>query len=170
MPADGSSSAGATNMAPAARHVTTLIYAGSGGRLVLLARRKDPNRGLWSPPGGKIEASETPLQNARRELEEETGLALEAVRLRAVVTEHDRRTGEAWLMFVFVAEADPSAALRGGAEGEPSWVEVARFDELATPAADRHILDAVQHESPGVAFLRVRLADGVLEGVDVDWG
>ena len=41
----------------------------------LLAQRgKEPNNGMWSMPGGKIEIGEGMLDAAKRELWEETGL------------------------------------------------------------------------------------------------
>jgi 8-oxo-dGTP pyrophosphatase MutT (NUDIX family) len=41
---------------------------------VLVERGKEPNKGMWSLPGGKIEAGETTIIAAKRELLEETGL------------------------------------------------------------------------------------------------
>ena len=42
--------------------------------LVLIRRAKEPYKGLLALPGGKIEEGETPVEAARREMSEETGL------------------------------------------------------------------------------------------------
>lgn len=41
---------------------------------LLVQRGKEPNKGMWSIPGGSIEAGENTLDAAKRELQEETGL------------------------------------------------------------------------------------------------
>ena len=48
-----------------------------GGRVLLTRRAIEPDRGKWDLPGGFLEEDEDPRDGVRRELAEETGLALE---------------------------------------------------------------------------------------------
>ena len=50
------------------------VVLDAAGRLLLIRRGHDPHRGLWSLPGGRIEAGESPEQAVVREVREETGL------------------------------------------------------------------------------------------------
>lgn len=58
---------------------------------VLLLHWQDPFDGklLWEPPGGGIDPGETPLEAARRELTEETGLDPAAIGAESVVVHRD---------------------------------------------------------------------------------
>ncbi len=47
------------------------------GRLLLIRRRNEPGRGLWSVPGGRVEAGESDAEAVVREMAEETGLVVE---------------------------------------------------------------------------------------------
>jgi ADP-ribose pyrophosphatase YjhB (NUDIX family) len=47
------------------------------GRLLLIKRGHEPGAGLWSLPGGRIEAGETDAEALVREMLEETGLTVE---------------------------------------------------------------------------------------------
>src|SRR5688572_20169939 len=48
------------------------------GRLLLVRRGRDPHRGRWSLPGGRVEPGESPEQAIEREVREETALSVRA--------------------------------------------------------------------------------------------
>ncbi len=51
----------------------------AGGRVLLVERGNEPLKGVWSLPGGAVEAGETLREAVRREVREETGLEVEPV-------------------------------------------------------------------------------------------
>lgn len=57
----------------------------AAGRLLLVRRANEPNRGLWSIPGGRLEPGETAAEAAARECYEETGIEVAVGELLATV-------------------------------------------------------------------------------------
>lgn len=64
--------------------VAAILYD-PAGRVLLIERGRPPGLGLWTVPGGKLEASETLAQAVAREVREETGLVVEVGALACVV-------------------------------------------------------------------------------------
>ena len=57
--------------------VSVVIFRDLEARDVLFVERgRAPAKGLWAPPGGKVEVGETIAEAARREVWEETGLRI----------------------------------------------------------------------------------------------
>src|SRR6266571_3952414 len=86
--------------------VATLLYCfNERDEVLLLERTREPNRGLWSPCGGKLqkETGESPYACACREAREELGLLLRhhELHLTGIVSEHGYEGRAHWLMFLF---------------------------------------------------------------------
>jgi 8-oxo-dGTP diphosphatase len=70
---------------------------------ILLVSHRYPERDLWMPPGGAIEASETSSDAAIREVKEETGLNVEIKKLIWHVEEVSESRGQRFVDY-FLAE------------------------------------------------------------------
>ncbi len=83
-PSDSAAGRSPAAAAPAAGTPPILCAGGvihdSRGRLLLIRRGHAPSRGTWSLPGGRVEPGETSAAAAEREVLEETGLQVTAVR------------------------------------------------------------------------------------------
>lgn len=124
---------------PYQRILSVLCYALRDDHVLMLRRRKQPNLGLWTAPGGKLEWDEAPHEACIREMREETGLTITAPTLRAVITEVSPTEDYQWMMFVYLArsfsgEIDLAAA---GHEGDLAWLPIAHLATLPLPEADR---------------------------------
>ena len=92
-----------------------------GLEVLMLFRKKNPNKSKWNGIGGKIEAEETIDESMIREIKEETGLKVKNLEVRGMVTWN--REG---VMYVYRAEyneGEPIDCEEGTLEWKPySWV------------------------------------------------
>jgi 8-oxo-dGTP pyrophosphatase MutT (NUDIX family) len=82
----------------------------AGGAAVLLCRRASRMRnhpGQWALPGGRLDGDESPLDAARRELEEELGLSLGADSFVGWLDDYPTRSGYVITPVVLWADGDP---------------------------------------------------------------
>jgi 8-oxo-dGTP diphosphatase len=68
------------------------VLVDEDGKVLLVQRNNEPGRGMWTIPGGFVNAGEEPASAAARECLEETGLEVEIIGLLDVIPgrEHDR--------------------------------------------------------------------------------
>ena len=97
----------------------TLIFLTRGEQVLMLHRRNPPNQGLWNGIGGRIEAGETPLACALREVGEETGYQLKALRFAGILTWDGFETPPGGL-YLYTSEA-PEGEARANGEGDLDW-------------------------------------------------
>jgi 8-oxo-dGTP diphosphatase len=89
--------------------VGALIHDGVG-RVLLIKRRFEPNKGRWSLPGGLLETGETLVEAGRREVREELGVEINVEGLFQI-SEEIVRDAEANTRFHFIL-VDFLASLR----------------------------------------------------------
>ena len=98
------------------------------GSLLMVRRGKDPGKGLWSIPGGRVEHNELLTDALVREVKEETGLDVEVVELLGIL-EVPGEPHYVILDHVAVAkgELDPTP---GDDAAEVRWVPLGEVEAL----------------------------------------
>src|SRR5262245_40553129 len=95
------------------------------GRILLLRRIKEPNMGLCSPIGGKLDraSGESAAQCARREILEEAGLDIPISRLHlmGLISEAAYEGRGHWLLFYYRVLGVVSVAPHDIREGRLDW-------------------------------------------------
>lgn len=92
-----------------------LCFIRRGEHVLMLYRNKEPNKNRWNGVGGKIEQGESPEQAAVREVKEETGMQVQNMTYRGIVTWNGLGG-----MYVFLID-DVRGELRESEEGRLEW-------------------------------------------------
>ena len=120
------------------------------GRILMVKVRL---RGTWEWPGGRSEGSESPLEAARRELREESGLEVAGLRFLGVNFQRGGGTKNGRLNFTFVSEVDAETAAKVSPQAleisDFCWAEPAQARKLVAPKLSvrfGHLLDAYDEQ------------------------
>jgi 8-oxo-dGTP diphosphatase len=101
-----------------------------GNRLLLVRRGRDPGRGRWSVPGGRVEAGESLAEAVVRELAEETGVVGRCGALLGVAER--RGTDHHFVILDYVVEVAEAVPLVPGTDAdEAAWVPLAAVRDLS---------------------------------------
>lgn len=128
---------------------TTVVYLEKNGKYLMLHRTRkqnDENHDKWIGIGGKFEEGESPEDCARREVSEETGLTMQTLSYRGIVTfvSNEWPTQQ---MHLFHSDAF-SGEIRDCDEGELSWIGKSALLSLPIWAGDKIFLRLLETDTP----------------------
>lgn len=128
--------------------------------VLMLHRRKQPNAGMYSPIGGKLDAQsgEGPHECAVREIREEAGLQLplEMVRLAGIVSERAYEGQTHWLIFLYEVQRPVERreiTTLDFDEGRLEWVAVSDVERLNIPETDKKFMWPLVRSHRGGFFM-----------------
>jgi 8-oxo-dGTP diphosphatase len=114
------------------------------GRILLLRRLHEPNFGLCSPIGGKLDMTtgESPAQCAQREIQEEAGLdiPIDRLHLAGIISEAAYEGRGHWLLFYYRVIGPVWLEPHDMREGRLDWFAPSEIDALPLPETDRKII------------------------------
>ncbi|HVU08629.1 MAG TPA: NUDIX hydrolase [Verrucomicrobiae bacterium] len=121
--------------------IATLLYVfNERDEILLLERAQEPNRGFWSPCGGKLkmDIGESPYVCACREAEEEIGLKISApdLHLTGLISEHGYQGQTHWLMFLFEVKVKLKSLPPPCREGQFHFFTKSELASLKIPQTD----------------------------------
>jgi 8-oxo-dGTP diphosphatase len=104
------------------------VIRDDAGRLLLIKRGHEPGKGLWSIPGGRVEAGEPDAAALVREVREETGLVVTPGRLIGTV----RRPAGTGVFDIrdYLATVTGGALVPGDDADDAVWAGPAELDTL----------------------------------------
>ena len=147
--------------------LSSIIYIERDGKYLMLHRTRkenDVNKDKWIGVGGKFEEGETPEECARRETMEETGLTLDNLFYRGIVT-FTSNEAAAEQMHLFHSTAF-SGNIKACDEGELDWIEKEKLLSLPIWEGDKIFLRLLDKDIPffslKLTYEGSRLAGAVL--------
>jgi 8-oxo-dGTP diphosphatase len=133
--------------------LATLVYLVEGERTLMIHRDTRPDDlhyGKYNGLGGKFNPGESPLECARREVFEESGLTAKGFVFRGhILFPRFDRHGRDWLVFLYRAQGYEGQLKSVVDEGSLVWVQTASIPDLNLWEGDRYFLPRVfQDDAP----------------------
>ncbi|MES5955279.1 8-oxo-dGTP diphosphatase [Bacillus fungorum] len=105
----------------------TLCFIKRNEEILMLNREYDTVKGLWNGVGGKIEKGETPLENAIREIKEETNIEVthDQIQFKGIIKwEYSSYSGGMYLYLIELLNEFTYQTPKKVSEGILDWKEI----------------------------------------------
>jgi 8-oxo-dGTP diphosphatase len=112
------------------------------GKILLIKRAAEPFKGMWAVPGGRIEDDETAGECLVREMEEETGLKIEPVKMTGLYSD-PKRDPRRVIAAAYLVKRVGGTPRAGDDAGELAWFDLAKLPELCADHA-KIVADALK--------------------------
>lgn len=118
------------------------------GRFLLVKRAREPARGLYAFPGGRVEADETPEAAVRRELMEETGMDAGALSFVRALRLDSAETGQAFRLLVYTGAPAGGTPVAGDDAETAGWFTLAEMRRLPITGTTLSIAEEIAARTP----------------------
>jgi 8-oxo-dGTP diphosphatase len=108
------------------------------GKILLVRRAREPYKGMWSFPGGKLEPGEGVRDTVRREVREETGLEIEVGRVAGL---HDEFAVGRYVIIAFHCEVTGGELCAADDAAECAFVDLRDLPDT-TPGVEDVLREA----------------------------
>ncbi len=145
--------------------LATLCYVKQNNKTLMLFRNKKENdyhEGKYNGLGGKFEAGESPEECAEREILEESGLSVEHLILKGMITFPLFDGSDDWYVFIYIIDKF-SGDLIDSPEGRLEWIDNDQLLQLPLWEGDKIFLPWL--DKPGIFSAKFNYLDGNLK----DW-
>ncbi|MBN1633501.1 MAG: NUDIX domain-containing protein [Ignavibacteria bacterium] len=145
--------------------IATLLYIrNSSNEYLLIERNNEPNKGLLSPPGGKVKKNlaESPAGCAVREAKEECGLITLTSdwRLRGIVTEKNYPGIGNIMIFCYLYKKPTDKLPSSMREGKFRFIPLSKIYDYKLPETDKlYIWKFVLDEKIDLFSIRIDCSD-----------
>jgi 8-oxo-dGTP diphosphatase len=128
--------------------LATLCYLRRDGRTLMLQRLSESQGGqrtTYNALGGKVESGESPRACAIREVKEESGLIVQKIAFKGMVTitgvSRPDLASRDWYVLIYEVTDWTGDVTDGGPEGIPVWVEDSSLHEISFNSGDQYFLE-----------------------------
>ena len=119
-----------SNRARESEKVAAAMWLTQNNKLLLVRRAIEPAKGLWTIPGGFVDAWETPAETASRECAEETGLRVITSKLLDLVPNKNQSSRAGFV--IFYTGQIISGDLKAGDDADAvDWFSINQLPEIA---------------------------------------